>query len=321
MEPDTRYTLIGIAVLALTALAVAAYLWLSSGGRGSDFRFYTVYFVHQSLDGLQVGAAVNMRGIPVGRVDSVAFEPDEINRVRVVVRVARDAPVRDNTQATVTRNFVTGIARIRLETPAPAGPALTQKPKGERYPVIAEGQSGIDQITDSATRLAASAENVLQRVGHVLNEDNQRTFSELLVGLRDVSQGLNSRLAMLDRTTGTLDRSLVSLRHASDKIGQLAQRLGDSAEPLAREAQGTLRELTQAARTLERGVQTLERGSAAVLQRGDAALDVGTLELRATTQELRSSAERIARALDRLQDPRAALLGPSELQLGPGEVR
>lgn len=321
MEPDTRYTVIGAVVLALSALAIAAFVWLNSGGRGSDLRFYTVYFEHQSLDGLQVGAAVTMRGITVGHVDSVAIQPDNINRVRVVLRVTRETPVRDNTKATVSRNFVTGIARIRLETPSPPGQVLTRKDQSERYPVIAEGQSGMDQITDSATRLAGSAESVLRRVDHLVGPDNQRAFAELLASLRDLAQGLNSRLALLDRTTGTLDRSLVSLRQAADKIGLLAQRLGDSAEPLAREAQGTLRELTQATRSLERGLHTLERDSSALLQRGDAALDLGTLELRATTQELRSSAERMARALDRLQDPRAALLGPSAQQLGPGETR
>lgn len=321
MEPDTRYTVIGAVVLALTALAIGAFVWLNSGGRGTDLRFYTVYFEHQSLDGLQVGAAVTMRGITVGRVDAVAIVPDEVNRVRVVVRVARETPVRDNTKATVSRNFVTGIARIRLETPSPPGQVLTRKVQGERYPVIAEGQSGMDQITDSATRLAASAESVLRRIDQLVGPDNQRAFAELLASLRDLSQGLNARLGTLDRTAGALERSLVSLRQTSDKIGSLAQRLGDSTEPLAREAGATLRELAQAARSLERGVQTLERDSSALLQRGDAALDVGTLELRATTQELRSSAERIARALDRLQDPRAALLGPGEQQLGPGEHR
>ncbi|HOM14066.1 MAG TPA: MlaD family protein [Rubrivivax sp.] len=321
MEPDTRYTVIGAVVLALAALAIGAFVWLNSGGRGSDLRFYTVYFEHQSLDGLQVGAAVTMRGITVGRVETVAFEPDSINRVRVVVRVARETPVRENTMATVSRNVVTGIARIRLETPSPPGHVLTRNVHGERYPVIAEGQSGMDQFTDSATRLAASAESVLRRIDQLVGPDNQRAFGELLGSLRDLSQGLNARLGALDRTAGALERSLVSLRHSSDKIGSLAQRLGDSAEPLAREAGATLRELAQAARSLERGVQTLERDSSALLQRGDAALDTGSLELRATTQELRSSAERIARALDRLQDPRAALLGPGEQQLGPGEHR
>ena len=328
MEPDTRYTVIGAVVLALVAAAVVGFLWLSSAGRDSDFRFYTVYFEHQSLEGLQVGSAVNMRGITVGRVESYEIEPDNINRVKVLLRVARATPVRENTKASVSRNVITGIARIKLDTPGTPGPELTHVAQGERYPVIPEGISGFDQITDSASRLAASADSALLKVNELMGPENQQVFAELLVGLRDLATGLNARLSTLDRTAAGLDRSLASFREASDRIAVAVQRISDSAEPLAqeagttlRDAQTALRELTQATRTLERGLQTIEQDTSSLLRRGDAALDIGTLELRATAQELRSSAERIARALDRLQDPKTALLGPGEQQLGPGETR
>lgn len=328
MEPEARYTVIGAVVLALAAAAIAGFLWLNSSGRGSDYRFYTVYFDNQSLDGLQVGSSVNMRGITVGRVESYSIEHDNINRVNVLLRVERQTPVRQNTKASITRNFVTGIARVRLTTPSPPGPELTQVAKGERYPVIPEGQSGMDQITDSATRLAASAETTLARVNQLVGPENQQVFAELLVSLRDLARGLDARLVTLDRTAEGVDRSLATFRQSADRISLAVQRLGDSAEPLVqeagvtlRDAQTALRELTQATRTLAGSLQTLEQDTATLLRRGDAALDIGTLELRATAQELRSSAERIARALDRLQDPRAALLGPGEQQLGPGESR
>ena len=328
MEPDTRYTVIGSVVLALVAAAVLGFLWLSSSGRDSDFRFYIVYFEKQSLEGLQVGSAVNMRGISVGRVESYQLEPDNINRVKVLLRVARETPVRENTKASVSRNVLTGIARIKLDTPGTPGPELVTVAPGERYPVIPEGTSGFDQITDSASRLAAAADSALVRLNDLMGPQNQQVFAELLAGLRDLTQGLNARLGTLDRTAAGLDRSLASFREASDRISLAVQRISDTAEPLAqeagvtlRDAQTALRELTQATRTLERGVQTIEQDSSALLRRGDAALDIGTLELRATAQELRSSAERIARALDRLQDPKAALLGPGDQQLGPGETR
>jgi phospholipid/cholesterol/gamma-HCH transport system substrate-binding protein len=321
MEPDTRYTVIGAVVLALVAAAVVGFLWLSSAGRDADFRFYTVYFEHQSLEGLQVGSAVNMRGITVGRVESYQIEPDNINRVKVLLRVERQTPVRENTKASVSRNFVTGLARIKLDTPGTPGPELVAVAPGERYPVIPEGTSGFDQITDSASRLAASADTALTKVNELMGPQNQQAFAELLVGLRDLATGLNARMSTLDKTATGLDRSLDAFRLASDRISVAVQRISDSAEPLAQEAGNTLRELTQATRTLERAMQTIEKDSSSLLRRGDAALDIGTLELRATAQELRSSAERIARALDRLQDPKAALLGPGERQLGPGETR
>ena len=332
MEPDTRYTVIGAVVLALAAAAIVVFLWLGKGGRDADFRFYNVYFEHQSLEGLQVGAAVNMRGIAVGRVESYSIEPDNINRVNVLLRVARETPVRENTKASVSRNFVTGIARIKLDTPGTPGPELTKVAQGERYPVIPEGTSGMEQITDSATRLATSAEGALDRVNELIGPDNQRVFAELLVNLRDLSGGLNARLATLDKSAAGLNQSMTTFRDAAQRVALSAERLASSAEPLSqqasatlREAQGAMRELSQATHSLEAGLsrtlQTLETDSSALLRRGDAALDIGTLELRATAQELRSSAERIARALDRLQDPKAALLGPGEQQLGPGETR
>jgi phospholipid/cholesterol/gamma-HCH transport system substrate-binding protein len=332
MEPETRYTVIGAVVLALTGAAIFGFLWLSSTGRDSDFRFYSIYFERQSLEGLQVGANVNMRGVTVGRVEQYSIQPDNINRVKVLIRVARETPVRVNTKASVSRNVLTGIARIKLDTPGVPGPVLDQVAAGERYPIIPEGVSGIDQITDSASRLAESADAALLRLNTLLGPENQQTFAALLVNLRDLSDGLNKRLALLDKSAAGLDQGMATVRQSADLIARSAKRLADSAEPVAKEAgttlqeaQAALRELTQATRTLERdlsrSLQTLEKDGAAVLRRSDAALDIGTLELRATAQELRSSAERIARALDRLQDPKAALLGPGEQQLGPGEAR
>jgi phospholipid/cholesterol/gamma-HCH transport system substrate-binding protein len=249
-----------------------------------------------------------------------------------VVRVARETPVSENTKASVSRNVLTGIARIKLDTPGAPGPVLNTVAQGERYPVIPEGSSGLDQITDSATRLAVSADDALLKLNKLMSPDNQQVFADLLVNLRDLSDGLNKRLALLDKSASGLQQGLATVRQSADLIARSAQRLADSTEPVAREAgttlqeaQTALRELTQATRTLERdlsrSLQTLEKDGAAVLRRSDAALDIGTLELRSTAQELRSSAERIARALDRLQDPKAALLGPGEQQLGPGVAR
>ena len=116
MEAEARYTFVGAAVLALLAALVAGLVWLKDIGREGEFVRYAINFEKQALDGLQLGAEVNLRGIKVGRVDDYALVSDKLNRVRVVVRVDRRAPVRSNTVAVVTRNFVTGIAAITLVT-------------------------------------------------------------------------------------------------------------------------------------------------------------------------------------------------------------
>lgn len=332
MEPDTRYSVIGAVVLALVAAAVIGYLWLSSAGREGDFRFYTVYFERQSLDGLQVGGAVNMRGIAVGRVEEYQIDHDNINRVRVLLRVTRETPVRQNTVATVSRNLVTGIARINLITPGVPGPELVKVAEGERFPVIPEGTSGTEQITDTLNRLSASADAALHNVNRVLGPENQQAFAELLASVRDLARGLNERLATVDRLALEIGASSVAFRTAAGDITHSARRIADAAEPLSRDASTALREATTALQSLNHATRTVERELANVLQRFDKdgarivqrvddSLDVGVLELRATAAELRSSAEAISRTLERLREPRAALLGPASAQLGPGEAR
>lgn len=332
MEPDTRYSIIGAVVLLLSAAAVAAYLWLDTSGRAAGFHFYTVYFERQSLEGLQVGGSVNMRGIAVGRVEGYEIQADNINRVQVTLRVARDTPVSDNTYATVTRNLLTGIARINLVTPGTPGPELVAVAPGERYPVIPEGLSSTDQFTDSLKQLTLTADQALGNANRVLGPDNQRAFAELLVQLRDLARGLNARLATVDQVALEIRTSAAAFGKATTEIASAATRIATAAEPLARDAGSALRDassalhtLTEATRKVEqdltRTLQRVDRDGGALITRADAALDVSVLELRATAAELRRSADAVARTLDNLREPRAALLGPSRAQLGPGETQ
>ncbi|MEO7851233.1 MAG: MlaD family protein [Rubrivivax sp.] len=330
MEPEARYTVIGAVVLALIGATIAAFLWLSSSGRASDFRYYSVYFKNQSLDGLQVGGNVNMRGITVGRVESYSLG-DDANLVNVVVRVARDTPVRQSTKASVSRNVLTGIARINLATPDTPSPDLVAAPHGEAYPVIAEGPSNLDQITDSVNQLAAEANTALAGLNKLLAPANQEAVAQLLASSRDLTTGLNSRVQLLDGAARSVDNSARAFQQAARDIAGSAQQVVDELKPVSQEAGNTLREVqaslrtfTKDARALEtdlaNAVQRLEQASTALLSNADNAVDTGVLELRATANELRSSAQIVSRTLDRLADPRAAVIGPSEAQLGPGEV-
>ena len=330
MEPEARYTTIGAVLLGLVAAAIAAFVWLSSSGRASDFRFYTIYFERQSLEGLQVGGDVNMRGVKVGRVEDYTIARSNINRVAVRIRVARETPVSENTRAAVARNILTGIARINLETPGTPGPELVAVPEGERYPVIPEGTSDLDQIADAVSRLAVQADEALENLNRVLGPQNQQSFADTLASIRDLTAGLTKRLDQVDdtavsirRTADAFTRSSRDIAAAVDRVAQVVEPLGRDAGSALQDARATLREFTQTSRTLERelvqAVQRLETETGALARRADDAVDVGTHELRATAAELRANVDLITRTLDRLQDPKALLLGPSTRQMGPGE--
>jgi phospholipid/cholesterol/gamma-HCH transport system substrate-binding protein len=310
----------------LVAAAAFAFVWLSRTGVASDFRFYTIYFQQQSLEGLQVGGDVNMQGIKVGRVESYAIDRSNINRVRVIVRIDRRTPVSTNTSAVIARNLVTGIARINLETPGTPGPELEVVRDGETYPVIAEGTSDIELITRSANSVVIASEQALSSLNALLAPENRQLVVQAVAGVRDVANGLNRRLETLDAAATTLTDSARAFQKSSETIAAVVDRLGTEYAPVAgdtraalQEAQGTLRQMQGTMRDLSAAARRLEEDAGALARRTDDVADIGAHEVRATAQQLRTGVELLTRTLDRLQDPRAALFGPAESQLGPGE--
>lgn len=330
MEPEARYTMIGAVLLAIVVALVAAFVWLSSSGRASDFRAYTVYFERQSLEGLQVGGDVNMRGVKVGRIENFTISRDNINRVKVTIRVARATPVSENTNAVVARSIVTGLARINLDTPGTPGPELVSVAVNEQYPVIPEGTSNLDQIADSVSKLASQADIALENLNSVMNDKNQKSLTQALTAIRDLSVGLNRRLVTVDEMAVSFQASSAAfqslsrdLSGASSKVANAVAPVGDEASQSLREASETLKQLRQSSANLERDVAkslaVLNKGVTDLSNRTDDAVDVGLNEMRATTEELRGSLAVVSRTLDRLQDPKAIVIGPSNSQLGPGE--
>jgi len=312
MEPEARYTTVGATLLALVIIVVLTMGWLTQTGARADYRYYTIYFVRHSLEGLQVGGDVNIRGVKVGRVEDYSISREDINRVKVTIRIERKSPVSTNTVAVVERNILTGIARINLATPGKPGPELTDVPPGEKLPVIAEGRSDLDQLADAVNRLAVTGVNALSNVEQLLNKENREAFGTTLANLSKLSSALSQRMGRLDEVADALAKSSAEFAKSSRDIAAAVEQVGASVKPVATQADSTLRDLARA-------VQSLERETTTLAKRLDQAADVGAHEMRATTQELRASAETLSRAADRLQDPRALIFGPSPAQLGPGE--
>ena len=296
MEPEARYTAIGVTILVLLVALAAATVWLSRTGTRAEIRRYTVYFERESLEGLQIGSAVDMRGIQVGRVERLAIQRDNINRVQVTIRVFGSTPVSDNTVAVVERKLVSGVARVALETPRPPGPELMQVPAGERYPVIAEGQSDLEQFGDALNKLAITGTGALAGVNELLSEHNRKEIMATIADLRAMS-------ARVGAAADNLARSGREVAAVVEKVGDTVQNVGDTADQVGAQAKGTLRDLSRAASALE------------------SAASIGTNELSATAQELRASAMAVSRAAERFDDPRTLVFGPHPQQLGPGEGR
>ncbi|MBI5259745.1 MAG: MCE family protein [Burkholderiales bacterium] len=326
MEAEARYTFVGAVVLLLVAALVGSVVWLKHAGGKNDFNRYAIYFERQSLDGLDVGADVNLRGIKVGRVEDYALAREKLNRVRVDIRVDRRVPVTTNTVAVVTRNFVTGIAAITLVTREPAGPPLTEVTDNERYPVIHEGRSDLDEIAGRVNQVGEAAAGALNNINQLLTAENREATMATIRAMRELMQGLSKRLGALDQALRQVGSAATEVGSAATRVGEAGDRIATAGERSAERLDKTLAEaertLADARRALAQvasatdAVQTQALATARRLEQSAATVDD---QLDAAVGELRLSVEAATRVLDRLRDPRAALLGPGKQQLGPGE--
>jgi phospholipid/cholesterol/gamma-HCH transport system substrate-binding protein len=314
MEPEAKYTLVGTSVLILLAVVAAAIFWLATAGQGKQVTTYTIYFSHQSLEGLQVRSDVRMKGIRVGAVTSFSFSPSRPGTVQVVIGVDPATPVKASTQAVVDRNLITGVAAIRLQNVREDSPPLPEPPEGEPHQVIAEGASQLQQFSEMIYQLSQRADETMRRINATLSPENVAAIGETLQNVSVASRGAASAVKRLDGTLASVGRAADRLDAATASASADVHRLADRYDALGAQTSLTLRDLTGTLQQMSADVSGLSQRTEALVIDADA-------EVGMTGQQLRSSTDAFGTAARRLRDPRATFFGPAEGSLGPGEQR
>jgi len=321
MESEARYAWVGGTLIVLFLALAAGIYWLSGASDNLPSTRFTVYFQKQSLEGLQIGSEVRMRGIKVGRVADYHILPDTARGVRVLLEVAARIPLLEGAQATVNRKLVTGIAGVDLVNTRENAAPLTRLPPGEPYPVIAEGVPEITRMAGVLEDLGRGGNETLYRINSLLSDSNQRAFHDTLANTRTLT-------GQLAKTTPALRGTLEQSRRAGERleqVGVVAQatlaatgRHIDSLAAQSRETLNTARAtLASATAALD---QTRTEISALSLSLRLSA-DLASQDLQATSQALRDSGRALQQSARALGEPERILFGPAQGSMGPGEER
>jgi phospholipid/cholesterol/gamma-HCH transport system substrate-binding protein len=93
------FLLIGIIALSYISVKLGKMEWVGGGG-------YQVIAVFSSAGGLKVGAAVEIAGVEVGRIKSLAL--DEDYQARVVLDIDTDVSLQDDSMASIRTKGLLG---------------------------------------------------------------------------------------------------------------------------------------------------------------------------------------------------------------------
>ena len=304
MEPKVSYVLVGAFVVLFGAVLIVILLWLVRGGPHRTYRSYYAYF-GESVAGLTEDSVVKYKGINVGRVRNMRLDPENPERVRLVLDIAEGTPIKEDTFAYLVAQGLTGLTLVELGGGTHDSPPLTPPP-GQPYPVINVKPSlPLDQ---AASTLMTSLNEIASSLKDLTDKESRDSIRKTMVNLAELTAALKQREKELDKLFSSTDRTLENTREATEKLPALVSRVTETAAALENMAQ-------QIART-GKSVDSLVAGSQQDVQRFTNATlsEAGLLiaELRQLTERLQRLAQQVE------QNPRSLLFGRRPAP-GPGE--
>lgn len=222
METRASYLIVGGFVLALIAGILAFALWLGGQDSGEKTVVYYVEF-QGTVSGLQVGSTVLYRGIPVGSVTAIDIGGDG-NIITATTEIREDTPVKEDTEAFLEHQLLTGVAVIQLSGGSPEAPLLSPPP-GKDVAVIRARASTIEEITESAPELIDSVGDLVDRAQLLFSDDNMASITGILKDVNTITSSVASRTGeietIIDEAAGTVE----SLGNAMNELELLASDL------------------------------------------------------------------------------------------------
>jgi len=307
MKGKTNYALIGLFVIGLALALVGVILWLGAGGPGRVYDEYVVY-MQESVAGLSRDNVVKYHGVDVGRVHEIGLDPEQGERVRLLLQIDRGTPVREDTVATLETQGLTGLAFINLQADSADSPLLEARP-GERYPEIKSRRSTWGRLDRAVEELVSNLNDVAKRFKVLLSEENQIHLGQTLANLDRLSGSLAGRAETLTLAVDDLAKTLQHTQDASSRLPELVAQLAGAATALERMADQVGASGAAVRRVVESRDRDLQRFTGEALP-----------EAAAMISELRSAAHNLRRFSEQLErDPAILLRGGPARAPGPGE--
>ncbi len=265
MEIRASYMLVGAAVLALVTGLAAFSAWLVKSDVDQQSAMYEIYF-EGSVTGLQEGSQVRYRGIPVGTITDIGIDPINVERVRTVVEIDHNTPIKKNTIATLEMQGITGIAYVQLQGGTRDSPPLTADgASDDAVPVITAKRSTLERVFESTPDLLAEAIQVANRLSAAMSEKNIETLSATLGNLRAFSDGLATNADGFGEMTSSVTTTLKDVRSVASDLGELTKdlrgltgKMDQGIEGVGNDLVETLNELSSAANSLGGAARQLD---------------------------------------------------------------
>lgn len=297
MGKNKHALITGIFLIALTTATAAVVYWI-----GHFERDRYIYYVstRESVSGLNPESTVFYRGIAVGKVLDVHFDPNDSGTILVPIEVDKSIVLSKGVYATLQLKGVTGLTQIDLEDSDRLGERL---PPGDdpanRIPLL---PSLTDRLMNTGEDILKKAEHIMARLSVFMSDENEKNVGDILRNLKSLSDKLNQLQKSVDKALAEVP-----------KLGTRAEKTLDNIDILTRDLQSLSQDVKalgqKAEKLADTGLDASDQVMLTTLPRVNELLN----ELHATTQQV----SKIASMLE--NNPQSLIFGAPSQEAAPGE--
>lgn len=267
----------GLFVSGFALASLLAFLWLASSQNNQNNAYYDILF-SEDVTGLQIGGVVRYRGVEVGRVSDVQLDPEQIDKVRVTIKILATTRLYEDATASLESQGITGIPYILLQ-----GGSMSQKllkavvtkpypqikPKPGKLQEVLQVLNDVSLVVDDLRVITKQFREV---VPSIINQENAALLSNMVMDLQSSSGNLKEISNSLRKAVEgdyivnvlqSLQETLQSFEKTSINLNNL---LANITEPIQTFLSPTLRQINSLATeakdfmvTMKRFAEKLER--------------------------------------------------------------
>jgi phospholipid/cholesterol/gamma-HCH transport system substrate-binding protein len=307
VDSKVNYAAVGVFVLALGAVLIAGILWLAVGA--GNKKHYDLYMavINESVAGLNVDAPVKYLGVDIGKVRTIQLNPSDPQEVQLIFAIKQGTMIKEDTEAVLKTQGLTGIAYVELSGGAPSSRPLTAAPG--QYPIIRTKPSLSARLENVLTTVLANLDRTTANINALFDDQNRQEVKKILANTSLVLDTIASQKAEIKSLIANAAKTSEQAARAAVNIDPMLARISKSADALERMANETTLAATSTKKTAQ------EMGTGVRQFTGETLPEFERLlgELNVLSASLRHLSDQTDR------NPSSLLRGIQPVPLGPGE--
>ena len=220
MENKSHAFIAGLFTVCLVAVAMFIVWYLNVD---KTVRLPYMISTDQSIPGLKPQATVRYRGMDVGRVTSIGFNPARPGEILIHFEVKEDTPMTKSTYATLAYQGVTGIASVELTDSGTNMAKLETSP--ENPAEIPMRPSLLSELQLRGLHILEEVQNVTSRLSYIFNKENSQTLIESLKNIGHAARSWEKVPNQLEPILEQMPQMTEDTRKMVHSITELSQEL------------------------------------------------------------------------------------------------